>query len=106
MVNDSINFDVDKLSSLSENLPSSLWVELLVTFRYVLKNNWFNDDESKADELLEAMKNGDKERAVEIIDNEEESEQIRDTIHSVCTELECEETVDHETIESLDRWVE
>lgn len=100
----SIDADIDRLLSLSEDLPSSVWIELVAMIGYVLKRNWFGEEDNKAEELLQAMQNGNTERAVEIIDDQDESEDIKSTIHSMCDEVNNEEEVDHDKIQSLEKW--
>lgn len=102
----SIDADMDKIQSLSEDLPSSVWTELLTMIAYILKRNWFGNDDNEAEELLQAMQNGNTERVTEIIESQEESEDIKDTIGLMCDEISEEEEVDHEKIESLERWAE
>lgn len=102
----SIDADMSKIQSLSEDLPSSVWTELLTMIVYILKRRWFGNDGNEAEELLEAMQNGNTERVTEIIEGQEESEDIKDTIGLMCDEISETDEVDHEKIESLERWAE
>lgn len=101
----SIDADIDKLQSLSEDLPSSIWTQLLTMMVHVLKRNWFGEDKNEADRLVEEMRKGNTKRAMDIIDSQEESQDIKDTISSMCSEVSNDEKVDHEKIESLERWI-
>lgn len=101
----SIDADMNKLQSLSEDLPSSIWTQLLTMMVYVLKRNWFGEDKNEADRLVEAMRKGNTKRAMDIIDSQEESQDIKDTISSMCSEVSNDEKVDHKKIESLEKWI-
>ena len=100
----SINSIINEIQSFSENLSPSIWSELLTIMLYILRENWFREEKNKAEELIQAMQNGNKEKATEIIESHKESEEIKETIGSICEEISEDDKVDHKKIESLKRW--
>lgn len=89
-----IEVTLKRLEEIAQEIPDSVWLLVLRQIKKVLEDRWFGDDqneEAKLDELVRAIDNGNHQKAGQLIEQRENSEEIERTIGDMCQEvLECE----------------
>lgn len=99
---------LQKLIEFAQNIPDPVWLVIITKIRDVLEDRWFGQDKEEQEELnkiIKAINNGNHERAGNLIQERDNTEQIEKTIDDMCRSvLDCEPQTEEEAQKTLNTY--
>lgn len=99
---------LQNLIESAQNIPDAVWLVIITKIRDVLGDRWFGQDKEEQEELnkiIKAINNGNHERAGNLIQERDNTEQIEKTIHDMCRSvLDCEPQTEEEAQKTLNTY--